>query len=281
MKANDLIHRVAWSSASLNEEPLSFERVIFLTGDGQPDEPLFTYKKQLADAGYETLVVKDPKEIVPLSIPDTIVVHIPYAAKARNEVYEVATKSCTSLIAAAKALHQLHQLDKSKVYKLFSLINKDHSIQDLGYAPLHGLARVIKMETPAIFGGLFEVDRVHFPLFPIRYARGFDIVRVSNDVAQTASLQPFQDMSKDGEVLRLNPQGTYLITGGTGGMGLEIATWMTMRGARNILLVSRRGLQSALNGEPRDANIEKLVSRITELEAIGATIHLLAINFIL
>lgn len=114
--------------------------------------------------------------------------------------------------------------------------------------------------------------------FPIRYARGFDIVRVSNDVAQTASLQPFQDISKNGKVLQLNPQGTYLITGGTGGMGLEIATWMTMRGARNILLVSRRGLQSAPNGEPRDANIEKLVSRITELEAIGATVHVLDID---
>ncbi|TGO57839.1 hypothetical protein BCON_0061g00040 [Botryotinia convoluta] len=278
MNANDLIYRVAWSPASLSEEPLSFERVILLTGDGQPDETLSTYQKQLADEGYETLVVRDPMEIVPLSTPVTIVVHIPYAAKVRNEVYEAATKSCISLIAAAKALHQHHQLDKSKAYKLFSLINKDLGIQDLGYAPLYGLARVIKMEIPEIFGGLFEVDRIHFPLFPVRYARGFDIVRVSNDVAQTASLQPFQDISKDGEVLQLNPQGTYLITGGTGGMGLEIATWMAMRGTCSILLVLRRDLQSAPNGEPRDANIERFVSRITELEAIGATVHVLAID---
>lgn len=164
MDANDLIHRVAWSPASLSEGPLSFERVILLTGDEQPNEILFTYQKQLADEGYETLVVRDPMEIVPLSTPDTIVVHIPYAAKARDEVYEAATKSCTSLIAAAKALHRYHQLDKSKAYKLFSLINKDYGIQDLGYAPLHGLARVIKMEIPDIFGGLFEVDRIHFPV---------------------------------------------------------------------------------------------------------------------
>lgn len=278
MNANDLIHRVTWSPASLSEEPLRFERVVFLTGDEEPDEILSMYRKQLNDEGYETEVVRDPMEIIPLLTLDTIVVHIPHAAKAKDEVYEAVTKSCTSLIIAAKALCQHHQLDKSKTYKLFSLIKKDLGIRDLGYAPLYGLARVVKTEIPEIFGGLFEEDRIRFPLLPIKYAQGFDVVRVCNGVAQTASLQPFQDLSNDRKMPQLNPQGTYLITGGTGGLGREVAIWMAMRGARSILLVSRCGLPSAPNGEPRDANIDRLVSRITELEAIGATVHVLAID---
>jgi len=39
----------------------------------------------------------------------------------------------------------------------------------------------------------------------------------------------------------LHPDGTYLVTGGLGGMGLTVARWLETRGARNIVLVSRRG----------------------------------------
>ena len=41
------------------------------------------------------------------------------------------------------------------------------------------------------------------------------------------------------EVIR--PDGTYLITGGTRGFGLEIAKWLVSRGARHLVLVSRSG----------------------------------------
>jgi 3-oxoacyl-(acyl-carrier-protein) synthase/NAD(P)-dependent dehydrogenase (short-subunit alcohol dehydrogenase family) len=278
MDTNGLIHRVDWTPAALCEEPLSFRKVVFLIGDDEPNDSLSAYQKQLADEGYMTEVVSDPMEIAPLLTLDTIIVHIPYAAKTKNDVYDTATKSCIGLIEAAKMLQQQRQFDKSKNYKLFSLIHKDLGIRDLGYAPLYGLARVIKMEIPEIFGGLFEEDRIRFPLFAIKYAQGFDIVRVCEDVVQTASLQPFQDASNDRKKLQLNSEGTYLITGGTGGMGLEIATWMSMRGARNILLVSRRGLPSDLNSKAKDADIDKLVSRITELEALGTTVHVLAID---
>ncbi len=40
--------------------------------------------------------------------------------------------------------------------------------------------------------------------------------------------------------LRVNPEGTHLITGGLGGIGLSIAGWLADRGARSLLLVSRR-----------------------------------------
>ncbi|MEN2423823.1 SDR family NAD(P)-dependent oxidoreductase [Streptomyces rimosus] len=41
--------------------------------------------------------------------------------------------------------------------------------------------------------------------------------------------------------LRLNPDGTYLVTGGTGGFGAATAEWLATRGARHLALVSRRG----------------------------------------
>jgi len=48
----------------------------------------------------------------------------------------------------------------------------------------------------------------------------------------------------------IRPDGTYLITGGTRGFGLEIAKWLASRGARYLVLVSRSG---SLGPEARHA----------------------------
>ena len=39
--------------------------------------------------------------------------------------------------------------------------------------------------------------------------------------------------------------GTYLLTGGLGGLGLVLAQWMVERGARHLVLVGRSGATSA------------------------------------
>ena len=39
---------------------------------------------------------------------------------------------------------------------------------------------------------------------------------------------------------------SYIITGGLGGFGLELAHWLTERGARKLVLTSRSGIR---NGE--------------------------------
>jgi myxalamid-type polyketide synthase MxaE and MxaD len=42
--------------------------------------------------------------------------------------------------------------------------------------------------------------------------------------------------------VNLKPDATYLITGGAGGLGLEIASWMVKCGARHIVLTGRRAI---------------------------------------
>src|SRR6185436_6730925 len=39
-----------------------------------------------------------------------------------------------------------------------------------------------------------------------------------------------------------NPHKSYIITGGLGGFGLEIADWLIKRNARKLILTSRRGI---------------------------------------
>ncbi len=43
----------------------------------------------------------------------------------------------------------------------------------------------------------------------------------------------------------LDPDGTYLVTGGYGGFGAATAVWLANRGARHLALVGRRGAQAA------------------------------------
>jgi NAD(P)-dependent dehydrogenase (short-subunit alcohol dehydrogenase family) len=45
--------------------------------------------------------------------------------------------------------------------------------------------------------------------------------------------------------ISIRPDVTYLITGGTGGVGMQLATSLVQQGARHLVLVSRRGPSSS------------------------------------
>lgn len=279
MTINEMIHRLDWMSAELSTEPLNFRKVVFLAADEDSRERLSRYQAQLASEGLTTVFIGHATEITPLLTPDTIVVHIPHVAREKSGVYEAVTKSCTSLIAAAQVLYHHNQDSRDRTSRLFSLISRDSGTDGLEYAPLYGLARVMKTEMAEGFGGLFDEDQGHFPLSAFKYAQGFDVVRICQGVPQTASLQPFQDQLNDQKQLQLRENSTYLITGGTRGIGLEIATWLGERGARNLLLVSRGGLTPALGRNAKNADHEKLVSRIAKLKDMGISVHVLSIDF--
>ncbi|HLV33458.1 MAG TPA: type I polyketide synthase [Spirillospora sp.] len=49
-------------------------------------------------------------------------------------------------------------------------------------------------------------------------------------------------LSQDYKRGQIVDEATYLITGGTGGIGLQVARWLIERGARHLVLLSRRGV---------------------------------------
>lgn len=40
------------------------------------------------------------------------------------------------------------------------------------------------------------------------------------------------------------PHKSYVITGGLGGFGLELAQWLVLRGAQKLVLTSRSGIRT-------------------------------------
>lgn len=63
--------------------------------------------------------------------------------------------------------------------------------------------------------------------------------------------------------LTLDPNGAYLVTGGLGGFGLETAKWLTAKGARHLVLVSRRGIAE----DAEQAQIKDLESSGVSIDA--------------
>ncbi|GLA98441.1 type I Iterative Polyketide synthase (PKS) [Aspergillus tubingensis] len=264
MANDELIHKLTWSPAALSKEPLSIAHVVFVVAEKE-SESLSAYQAQLANEGITTVVTDDAMKINPLITPKTIVVYIPPTAKSKEEIYAAATQACTSLINVAQQLYHRSISAKSKTVKLFSIVPKDWGIGDLVYAPLHGLSRVLKTEIPEIMAAL-------------KYAQGFDFVRICEGEAQVAYLQPFTDELSDKKELQLHANSSYLITGGTGGIGLATAAWLAQRGARNIVLVSRRGLPPSSDSKAVEANSADLISRIAKLKAVGVSVHVLAVD---
>ncbi len=115
----------------------------------------------------------------------------------------------------------------------------------LAQTALWGLGRIAAGERPDRWGGLVDL-----PATPqardiaalVRLLRGRwdeDLIGIDHGVATTARLAPTVTARPDaGPACR--PDGTYLITGGTGALGLRVAQWLASRGARRLVLLGRR-----------------------------------------
>ena len=54
-----------------------------------------------------------------------------------------------------------------------------------------------------------------------------------------------QNMSRPGSCfVACRPDRTYILTGGLGGFGLALAKWLATKGAKHLLLTSKRGVRT-------------------------------------
>ncbi|XP_068119118.1 fatty acid synthase [Hyperolius riggenbachi] len=74
------------------------------------------------------------------------------------------------------------------------------------------------------------------------------------------------------------PAKSYIITGGLGGFGLELAQWLIERGARNLILTSRSGIRNGYQAKQvqswKEAGITVVVST-KDVASIGGTRQLI------
>ncbi|MGW1147447.1 SDR family NAD(P)-dependent oxidoreductase, partial [Streptomyces sp. NPDC002454] len=125
-----------------------------------------------------------------------------------------------------------------------------------GTGPVHpeqtqvwGLGRVAALEHPDRWGGLVDLPE----RLDASATDGLCAVLAGLDGEDQVALRPAGPLAR-----RLvpapaadapagpawTPRGTVLVTGGTGGLGAQVARWLADRGAEHLVLLSRRGPQA-------------------------------------
>jgi myxalamid-type polyketide synthase MxaE and MxaD len=118
------------------------------------------------------------------------------------------------------------------------------SVPGLAQAPLWGFGRTVSLEHPELHCTRVDLDAAAGDGVEelVRELRtepaGEDAVAWRGGSRLVARLVPFAtDASGSAPIVR--GDGAYLITGGLGGLGMEVARWLARQGARHIVLVGR------------------------------------------
>jgi len=150
---------------------------------------------------------------------------------------------------------------------------------------LWGLGRVIASEYPRQWGGLIDIDPAGVP--EDAAARIFSLIRQSSPEHQFAirrdeiyvpRLARSRAASQQQPILCCRSDGSYLITGGLGVLGLLLARRLAERGARRILLIGRRALPPRIEwgSVPPESTAAAQIRAIRGIEALGASVHVFA-----
>ncbi len=205
---------------------------------------------------------------VPAEFPTTDVSWAAWPVPAEADLPDVVVVPVTGSVADTLELLQTYLADErfAKTPMLFRTSGATTGA-DLDAAAVWGLVRSAQSEHPGRFALLDTddaPDAVLASLVPALLAAEETQVRYHDgrlSVARLAVLGESETPAREWD-----PDGTVLITGGTGGLGGELARHLvTTRDVRRLLLVSRRGVDA-----PGAAEL------VTDLEASGAEVTVAA-----
>ncbi|MFF4476424.1 SDR family NAD(P)-dependent oxidoreductase [Streptomyces sp. NPDC001520] len=136
-------------------------------------------------------------------------------------------------------------------------------------AGVWGLGRVASWEYPAHWGGLVDLPQDLDESAVARLRSLLAEEKAENQVAiRSTGLygRRLVRAAPEAPARAWTPEGTVLITGGTGGLGAEIACWTAGRGADHLILLSRRG-PDAPGAETLREKCEQAGARVTFVAA--------------
>lgn len=153
-------------------------------------------------------------------------------------------------------------------------------------APVWGLGRVIgHQEFTGIWGGLVDLDdgppseQAGSLLEEITGGSGEDQVAFRAGERHVARLVPSVDLTPTLPV-SLRADGSYLVTGGLGSLGMLVARFLVARGARRLVLMGRTAVPDRTGWHEVGADHPQraLVDELLALERLGATVVTAAVD---
>jgi myxalamid-type polyketide synthase MxaE and MxaD len=158
----------------------------------------------------------------------------------------------------------------------------------VGQGALPGVGQVVALEHSESWGGGIDLDpavadprRAAAELLPALLAGGEETQQALRGGERLAPrLAPMPRPAGREHPPLLRADGTYLVTGGLTGAGLETARWLVARGARRLLLIGRTPLppRAAWRTLPADDPAAARVDAVRALEAMGVSVHLASVD---
>lgn len=151
-------------------------------------------------------------------------------------------------------------------------------------APLFGLGKVISKENSNIRCKCIDIDE-HFTsqnlLGELQSEFENQVCAYRNGKRYIEELDEVLNVEEGCKDFNLKPEGLYIITGGLGGLGFEVAKAFTSKSAINIALINRRSLPPRSEWEDilrksGDTKICEKISLIKELELNGSNVNCIA-----
>ncbi len=171
-----------------------------------------------------------------------------------------------SLKYALELVQTLGKLEaKPSLYFITHGIQPVGPITDLENTTINGFYKTLKLEMPTL-------DSRHIDLGPNEKLPAEELLASDQEgqVAYRKGLRYVPRLLKsppEPKQLKIDSKGSYLITGGFGGLGLKVAEWLVKQGAKHLVLVGRRTPQKI---EIPNAAVKIVAMDISQRPAVDA-----------
>jgi acyl transferase domain-containing protein len=283
--ASEWFYRLAWQEVSASDGSQSEVREwLVLGGQDCTLADALVRKMRHADVSCAALPDREPSKLReafrPGKVTDVVCLW-------GLDAHEPAEGTAVASSQAESLLQLLQLMAKNSPARLWIVTSGLEATGDtpreesVWQAPLRGMARSIAVEHPELWGGLIDLDAASSlaenmgALWDhLRSPGREDQVAVRGGRLFAARLERYA--VPETLAVSLRGDGAYLITGGFGGLGLEVARWMGRHGAKRLILIGRTPLpeRSRWRELPSDHPRAAQIAAIRELESAGVTVHL-------
>jgi 6-methylsalicylic acid synthase len=279
---DSLVHQLTWIPPTFSEAPSPIRNVVFVSDDSEILDNYINTLELLSQNVTSVLscdALREPETMSMLQEKGAMVIYLPGPVHGMEDVSDKVHKFIFETASILKFLAMLESYPK--LYVITDSAYKSQTPTALAQYPLYGFARVAASEYPETWGGLIDNEGPAFPLLPVKYVHDQSVIRIQDGLPRVARMRPFQKSQRPStarQTLMPRPHGTYVVTGGFGDVGLETLEFLVQKGARRIVVVSRRKLPPRRDWSSVSGSMATVVQRIEKLENLGASIHAVTLD---
>ncbi|NJM22819.1 MAG: type I polyketide synthase [Richelia sp. SM1_7_0] len=197
--------------------------------------------------------------------------------KTNNQV-----RNCGSVLHLVQALTKAELSSYPRLWLITKATQATTASDDLQLtgASLWGLGKVIALEHPELLCTRLDLDAANHNQVQELYEQLL-FADIENEIALRQGIPKVARLVRRNhqtnaqqQQLKFNSESSYLITGGLGALGLVVARWMIDKGARNLVLTTRRGItndtqQQILQLEQAGAKVLVVKADVSQLEDVA------------